>query len=68
MPSMMWIHQRPFVAGRPGPRLHLHIAPYFRAPGTARFVAAAEVGGHVYFNPVDPVDAAVTLRATSAPT
>ena len=35
----------------------------FRAPGTQRYVAAAELGGGVYFNPVDPIDAAASLRA-----
>jgi galactose-1-phosphate uridylyltransferase len=48
--------------------LHVHIAPLLRAPSTPRFVAGAEVGAELYFNPVDPVDAAAALRAaTPAP-
>jgi UDPglucose--hexose-1-phosphate uridylyltransferase len=64
MPYMLWIHQRPTdgQAWR-GARLHVHISPLNRAPGTQRFVAGAELGGGVYFNPVVPVDAAATLRA-----
>ena len=64
MPYMLWFHQRPFDGGEwPGARLHLHLAPLYRSPGTQRFVAAGELGSAVYFNPVDPVDAAATLRA-----
>ena len=64
MPYMMWIHQRP-TDGRdwPGARLSVTIAPLLRAPGTQRYVAAAELGGGVYFNPVDPAQAAAALRA-----
>ena len=39
-----------------------HIAPLYRAPGTPRFVAAGELGSGVYFNPVDPNQAARELR------
>lgn len=64
MPYMLWIHQRPTDA-RPWPRarLHLHIAPLLRSVGTQRYVAAAELGAGVYFNPVAPADAARALRA-----
>lgn len=64
MPYMLWIHQRP-TDGRdwPGARLSVTIAPLLRAPGTQRYVAAAELGGGVYFNPVDPAQAAAALRA-----
>lgn len=63
MPYMLWIHQRPTDGGEwPGARVMVTIAPLLRAPGTQRYVAAAELGGGVYFNPVDPVDAASTLR------
>jgi UDPglucose--hexose-1-phosphate uridylyltransferase len=63
MPYMMWIHQRP-TDGEAWPNawLHLHVAPLLRAPGTTRFVAAGELGSGVYFNPVDPADAAAQLR------
>lgn len=64
MPYMMWFHQRP-TNGEPWPnaRLHLHICPLYRAPGVQRFVASAELGGGLTFNPVQPVDAAAALRA-----
>ncbi len=68
MPYMMWIHQRPTTdepfAEQPA---HIHIAPHLRAPGTPRFMAAAELGGRVYFNPVDPIDAAARLRSQPGP-
>jgi UDPglucose--hexose-1-phosphate uridylyltransferase len=63
MPYMMWFHQRPTDGGDwPSAQLHLHIAPLHRRAGTQRFVAAGELGSHVYFNPVDPRDAAAQLR------
>ena len=48
----------------PTAHVHLHIAPLLRAPGVPRYVAAAEVGGGIYFNPVHPEDAAAALRDT----
>lgn len=63
MPFMAWFHQRPTDGGDwPTAHVHLHVAPLYRAPGTPRFVAAAEVGGGLYFNPVDPAAAARALR------
>jgi UDPglucose--hexose-1-phosphate uridylyltransferase len=63
MPYMLWIHQRPTDGGDwPEARVLLTIAPQLRAPGTPRFVAAAELGGGILFNPVDPADAARSLR------
>lgn len=65
MPYMAWFHQRPTDGGEwPTAHVHLHVAPLYRSPGTPRFVAAAEVGGGIYFNPVRPEDAAAALRAT----
>jgi UDPglucose--hexose-1-phosphate uridylyltransferase len=63
-PLMMWIHQRPYY-GDPWPQahLHIHVAPIWRAPGVARFVAAAELGSEVFFNPVEPAEAAANLRS-----
>ena len=63
MPLMTWFHQRPFDGGDwPDARVHCHLAPLRRGPGTARFVAAGELGSGLWFNPVDPDDAADTLR------
>ena len=63
MPYMLWVHQRPTDGGDwPDARLHVHIAPLLRSPGTQRYVAAGELGAGVYFNPVVPADAAATLR------
>ncbi|MHB1139274.1 MAG: galactose-1-phosphate uridylyltransferase [Microthrixaceae bacterium] len=63
MPYMLWIHQRP-TNGRDWPecRLHVHLTPMLRRAATPRYVAAAELGAGVYFNPVRPVDAAAQLR------
>jgi UDPglucose--hexose-1-phosphate uridylyltransferase len=67
MPYMLWIHQRP-TDGREWSEahLHVHVAPVLRKPGTLRFVAAAEQGAGVFFNPVAPEDAAAALRAVGA--
>ena len=65
MPYMLWIHQQPTDGSFPAFWLHVHIAPLLRAPSTPRFVAGAEVGAELYFNPVDPVDAAAALRAAA---
>jgi len=63
MPYMLWFHQRPTDGGDwPAAWLHAHVVPINRSAGTPRFVAAAELGGQVYFNPVDPDDAARALR------
>ena len=64
MPYMMWCHQRP-TDGRPWPaaHVHFHIAPTHRAKGVTRYVASGELGSGVMFNPVDPDEAAVKLRA-----
>ena len=63
MPYMMWFHQRPTDGGDwPTAHLHLHVAPYLRAPGTPRFMAGGELGSGVHFNPVAPEEAAARLR------
>jgi len=63
MPYMLWFHQQP-TDGQPWPaaHVHAHVAPVFRKPGTMRYVAAGELGSGVYFNPVDPEEAAERLR------
>jgi len=63
MPLMWWWHQRPTDGGDwPTAHLHAHVAPWLRAPGTPRFVAAGELGSGVFFNPIAPTDAAARLR------
>lgn len=63
MPYMLWFHQRPTEGGAwPNAHLHVHVAPLYRSPGTQRFVAAGELGSGMFFNPVDPDDAAAALR------
>jgi UDPglucose--hexose-1-phosphate uridylyltransferase len=54
LPYLMWMH--------PGVHLHVHFAPVHRAPGVLRYVASAEVGAAMLFNPVAPEDAARELR------
>lgn len=67
-PYMLWVHQRPTDGATwPHAHVHVHLAPIWRSVGTPRFVAAAEVGSAVYFNPVDPIDAAAALRAVLQP-
>ncbi len=64
-PYMLWVHQRP--TGRndwPTAHLHLHLAPVLRAPGVRRHLAAAELGAGVFFDPVDPREAAAQLRSS----
>jgi len=63
-PYMLWFHQRPADGDDwPAAHLHLHVAPAMRAPGVRRHLAAAEFGAGVFFDPVDPRQAAAQLRA-----
>ncbi len=63
-PYMLWLHQRPAGGGEwPAAHLHLHLAPVLRAPGVRRHLAAAELGAGVFFDPVDPREAAAQLRS-----
>jgi UDPglucose--hexose-1-phosphate uridylyltransferase len=63
MPYMLWIHQRPTDGGDwPMAHVHIEVAPIWRAAGTARFVAAGELGSGVFFNPLMPDAAAERLR------
>jgi UDPglucose--hexose-1-phosphate uridylyltransferase len=66
-PYLLWIHQRP-ASGHdwPSAHLHLHLAPVLRAPGVRRHLAAAELGAGVFFDPVDPQEAAAQLRNGTA--
>ena len=54
LPYLMWVH--------PGVHLHVHFAPVHRAPGVLRYVASAEVGADMLFNPLAPEVAAHVLR------
>ena len=62
-PYMFWIHQAP-TDGRTHEQawLHLELVSPWRAEGVSRHLAAAEVGSEVYLNPVDPAEAARSLR------
>jgi UDPglucose--hexose-1-phosphate uridylyltransferase len=63
-PYMLWIHQRPADGNDwPAAHLHVHLAPAMRAPDTRRHLAAAEFGAGIFFDPVDPPQAAAQLRA-----
>jgi UDPglucose--hexose-1-phosphate uridylyltransferase len=63
MPAMLWIHQKPTDGGDwPIAHVHVHVTPIWRAAGTPRFVAAAELGSGVFFNPIAPTAAAAALR------
>jgi len=63
-PYMLWAHQRPNDGGDwPAAHLHLHLAPALRAPETRRHLASAELGAGVFFDPVDPRQAAAEWRS-----
>jgi UDPglucose--hexose-1-phosphate uridylyltransferase len=63
-PYMLWAHQRPNDgAPHPAAHLHLHLAPALRAPGVTRHLASAELGAGVFFDPVDPRQAAARWRS-----
>ena len=63
-PYMLWVHQRPNDgADWPAAHLHLHLAPALRAPGVIRHLASAEHGAGVFFDPVDPLQAAARWRS-----
>jgi UDPglucose--hexose-1-phosphate uridylyltransferase len=65
-PYMLWIHQRPYDGrGWPSAHLHVHLAPVLRARGVRRHLAAAELGAGVFFDSVDPHEAAAHLRSSA---
>jgi UDPglucose--hexose-1-phosphate uridylyltransferase len=67
-PYMLWVHQRPNDgADWPAAHLHLHLAPALRAPGVIRHLASAEYGAGVFFDPVDPHQAAARWRSPPPP-
>lgn len=63
LPYMMWLNQRPTDgADWPQAWFHLEIVSPWRRAGVQRFIAAAEVGGNEFFNPVIPEVIAEQLR------
>ncbi|MDO8361299.1 MAG: hypothetical protein Q7V88_00235 [Actinomycetota bacterium] len=64
LPYMMWLNQRP-TDGGPWPQawFNIEIVSPWRSAGVPRFIAAAEVAGGEYFNPVIPEVLAEQLRA-----
>ena len=60
-PYLLWFHQAP-ASGGDGWHVHAHVAPPWRAPGVARYVASGELGSGTLSNPVVPEDAAEALR------
>ncbi|MFM8601738.1 MAG: galactose-1-phosphate uridylyltransferase [Actinomycetota bacterium] len=60
LPYMMWVNQAP--RGADDGWMSIEIVSPWRARGVARYIAAAEVAGEEYFNPVDPADVAGRLR------
>jgi UDPglucose--hexose-1-phosphate uridylyltransferase len=63
LPYMMWLNQRPTDGGAwPEAWFHIELVSPWRRAGVARFIAAAEVAGGEYFNPVAPEDVATALR------
>lgn len=66
IPYMLWIHQRPFDGGDwPGARVHVEIVSPWRSAGVPRYIAAGELGSGIFFNPVDPGQAAEMLRTAA---
>ncbi len=64
-PYMMWLNQRPTVADPEqyaDAWFNIEIVSPWRSAGVQRFIAAAEVASHEYFNPVIPEDIAERLR------
>lgn len=63
VPYMLWINQGPQDGRtRIDPWMSIELVSPWRAPGVQRFIAAAEVGGGEFFNPVVPEQLASDLR------
>ncbi len=68
LPYMLWIDQRPTDGGDwPDAWMHVEIVSPWRRAGVPRFIAAAEIGGGEYFNPVSPEELADQLRRSGRP-
>ena len=67
LPYMMWLNQAPRTASDwPDAWFNIEIVSPWRAAGVPRYIAAVEVASGEYFNPVDPADVAISLRALLA--
>jgi UDPglucose--hexose-1-phosphate uridylyltransferase len=67
LPYMMWLNQAPRTASDwPDAWFNIEIVSPWRAAHVPRYIAAAEVASGEYFNPVDPADVAISLRALLA--
>lgn len=67
LPYMMWLNQRPCDGGEwPHAWFSIEIVSPWRSKGVSRFIAAAEVACHEYFNPVIPEVLASQLRALTS--
>lgn len=62
LPYMMWINQRPTDGSFADAWLNIDLVSPWRAAGLTRYIAAAEIGGGEYFNPVIPEELAASLR------
>lgn len=62
LPYMMWINQRPTNDTFDDAWMSIEIVSPWRAPGLARYIAAAEIGGGEFFLPVVPEEVALQLR------
>lgn len=61
LPYMLWVNQAPAHAS--GTEwLNIEIVSPWRAKGVPRYIAAAEIAGGEYFNPVNPEELAARLR------
>jgi UDPglucose--hexose-1-phosphate uridylyltransferase len=64
LPYMMWLNQRPTDGGEwPQAWFNIEIVSSWRSAGVPRFIAAAEVAGGEFFNPVIPELLAGQLRS-----
>lgn len=61
LPYMLWVNQAP-KSGNGSEWLNIEIVSPWRSKGVPRYIAAAEVAGGEYFNPVNPEQLAATLR------
>lgn len=63
LPYMLWLNQRPTDGGVwPNAWFNIEIISPWRQANTQRFIAAAELAGGEYFNPVIPEELAAQLR------